>query len=266
MKNLKRIITLMTDFGLVDEYVGVMKGVICCHAPDATIIDITHNIDSHNIAQGAMILQASYPYFPHGTIHVAVVDPGVGTQRDILLVDAQSHFFIAPDNGLLTPVLTDTSQVMQVYRIPQPENVSATFHGRDVMAPLAGKLAVDRKPELYGERMAMSECTTLPLPSFTQSPAELQGVVVSADHFGNISTSIPSTALGEIGQPEDLKVCIANISINGINRTYGDVETGEFVALVNSRGFLEIGINCGNAQTTLHTKAGQEITVVIFQH
>jgi len=248
------IITLTTDFGASDGYVGTMKGVILSIAPNVTLVDITHEVAPQHIRQAAYVLHAAASYFPHGTIHLAVVDPGVGSRRRALVVRTSRGFLVGPDNGLFTLFLADEpdaecrSITNPAFMLPR---VSATFHGRDIFAPVAAHLArrLDFSAELseFGPRVSDPETLAIPKP-IQQADGNWLGQVLFADHFGNLITSITADVLANIGSVE---ILIGQILITGIKRTFADAAPGELVALVGSSGHLEISIVDGNAAQSL---------------
>jgi S-adenosyl-L-methionine hydrolase (adenosine-forming) len=235
------VITLTTDFGQRDPFVGVMKGVILGRCPQASIVDLTHEILVYWPAEAGFWLVRSFEYFPAGTVHVAVVDPGVGTARDIVALVARGHVFLAPDNGLLAPVATRSPDA-RIIRIGEGQLArfgirapSATFHGRDIFAPIAAELAAGRcRPEELG--------TPVPslVPSWVDEPdvqrGSVSGVVITIDHFGNLITNIESRLLAGLTDP----VVHAGGHVLTLRRTYGEVRPGEYLALVNSFGVLEL--------------------------
>ena len=252
------IITLTTDFGLQDEYVGVMKGVILSICPAATIVDITHGISPQNCIQAAYIIGAAYRYFPAGTIHLAVVDPGVGTGRAMLALRADGHLFLAPDNGTLSFLLQKDG--IFAVRLNRSEyflkDVSTTFHGRDVFAPAAAHLAAGVDLEAMGEPVDCGALKTLDLgrPRIC-ADGRLSGTVVWADRFGNLTTSIDAASLdaylrSKPGSAQPV-IRIGECRIAGLSSAYADAEPGRALALIGSRGYLEISVNCGNAQKDL---------------
>ena len=235
------VITLTTDFGLHDPFVAVMKGNIVRRFPGACIIDMTHEILVHWPAEAGFWLARSFEYFPRGTVHVAVVDPGVGTARDIIAVSMRGHLLLAPDNGLLAPVLAREAGAA-IVRVESAQlsrwgitRISATFHGRDIFAPLAAELAAGRcAPEALGPPADAL------VPSWVEEPevreGAIAGTVITIDHFGNLITNIDASLLGRFRAPQ--------VRLGGhtfpIRRTYGEVRPGEYLALVNSFDVLEI--------------------------
>jgi S-adenosylmethionine hydrolase len=234
------VVTITTDFGHRGPFVGTMKGVILNRFPDAKIIDLTHEAYVHWPAEAGFWLERSFRYFPSGTVHLAIVDPGVGTDRSVLLVLAEGQLFLAPDNGLLAGVIDSTDAT--VIKIDESklngialEVVSATFHGRDIFAPLAGSLASGQVvPESLGE-------PTLDfIPSLIDPPElhgrSLHGIVITSDNFGNIITNIDRRDISQFSRP----VVHAGGHDIPLLRTYGDVAPGELLALINSLNVVEI--------------------------
>jgi len=234
------VITITTDFGHQGPFVGVMKGCILTRFATARIVDLTHEIVVHWPAEAGFWLARAYRYFPAGTVHVAVVDPGVGTSRDIIIVSAAGHLFFAPDNGLLAPIVAQHADAAIVRLTPAAlsrfgiEPASATFHGRDIFAPLAAELAAGRcTAQDLGERSR-----TL-VPSWIDDPtvdANVTGLVMTIDHFGNLITNIDAPLIERFREP---RVAAGNHSFK-LRRTYGDVLPGEYLALINSFGVIEI--------------------------
>ena len=259
------IITLTTDFGASDGYVGTMKGVILSIAPDAALVDITHEIAPQNIRQAADVLHAAAPYFPRGTIHLAVVDPGVGSARRALAVRTSQGLLVGPDNGLFTPFLTDEPDAEcraitnAKYMLP---HVSATFHGRDVFAPVAAHLANGADLADLGPRITDPVMFAVPLP--TQQPdGSWLGCVLYADHFGNLITSVTEGLLQQLisGGRHSVEIVIGQQRISGIRRTFAEGVPGELVALLGSSGHLEIAVTNGNAARALNIGPDSPVTL-----
>ena len=240
---MRRIITLLTDFGLRDAYVGVMKGVILGIAPGASLVDLTHGVPPQDVRAGAFLLMTAFHFFPRGTIHVAVVDPGVGTERKIVAATAAGHAFVGPDNGVLRWAIQRAGGPDAAVSIEAPEyrlpHVSHTFHGRDVIAPAAAHLAAGAALEALGPPMA--ELAGAPFPSPKRVGADLVGEVVYVDHFGNCVTNLP---------PEAGAVEVRGTQLRR-HRTYAEGAAGEPLALVGSAGFLEIAVPGGSAAQQL---------------
>ena len=235
------VITLTTDFGQEGPFVATMKGRILSRYAEARIIDVTHEIVVHWPVEAGFWLARAYPYFPAGTVHVAVVDPGVGTERDIVAVLTDGHVFLAPDNGLLAPVLARarsaksyrlTARHLERFALGAP---SATFHGRDIFAPLAAELAAGRcqPSDLGRESHDLAIGWT---DEAEEGPHGVRGVVITIDHFGNLITNIDEGQIGKIARP----VVRAGNRAIPMRRTYGEMKPGEYLALINSFGVLEI--------------------------
>lgn len=254
------LITLLSDFGDRDEYVGVMKGVITQINATARIIDINHQIPPQNIAAARFCLMNAYPYFPKGTVHVAVVDPGVGGKRRAIAVELASGFLVAPDNGLLSGVLSQESALAAVeltndsyWYTPTP---SSTFHGRDIFAPVGAHLTNGVGIQELGTPINPATLVKLELAEFTYQQNSILGCIQYIDHFGNLVTNIP----GNCVQNKSWYVQVGDRRVRGYG-TYADGEIGEVIALIGSHGWVEIAVNSGNAQLQLQMEVGSEITV-----
>jgi S-adenosylmethionine hydrolase len=256
------VITITTDFGHQGPFVGVMKGRILSRFPDAKIIDLTHEIVVHWPAEAGFWLARSFDYFPPGSVHVAVVDPGVGTSREIVAVSAQGHVFLAPDNGLLAPIVgrhPDANIVrfnaskLARFGVSRP---SATFHGRDIFAPLAAELAAGRcKPEELGESVRSLVPAWVDEPTVDQ--LSVTGVVITIDHFGNLISNIDATLIERFRLP----LVHAGNHAFPLLRTYGDTRPGEYLALVNSFGVIEIARAEQSAAEGLGLSRGAPVVV-----
>jgi len=272
------VITLLTDFGTEDAYAGVMKGVILDRDPNATIVDITHSIEPHNIRHGAFILATSYAYFPNKSIHVAVVDPGVGSSRRGIILKVKGTMFVAPDNGVLSYVIDqlslnedsvpeqgDQPQVVRLKRgieavsITDPrfwrKPVSPTFHGRDVFAPVAAGLSLGLSPYEFGEKTEVLTVLPITRPIFIGAD-EIAGHVMHVDRFGNLVTDIRGSTL----PPGPVEIFVGNARINGITHFYE--ETERLGALIGSSGYLEISLREGSAARYLEVFTGDEVRVL----
>jgi S-adenosylmethionine hydrolase len=262
------IITLLTDFGLNDEYVGTMKGVILSVNPFATIIDITHNIDPHDIIQAAFTIKSSYKFFPKGTVHVVIVDPGVGGSRAIIAIEMAGHIFIAPDNGILT-LLVEEGNIVEIIRVDNKKfflkSISQTFHGRDIFAPVSGHISSGTKINNIGTPINKNELVKLSIPEpEISNKGELVGAIVSIDHFGNLITNIDSNCLRNFCRPDAGKkpeIRIGNSKITDLSKSYEDNGSNSPLVIIGSRGYLEIAINCGSAKDYFKAKKGDTITV-----
>lgn len=259
------IITVLTDFGLQDEYVAVMKGVLLCHCRDAQIVDISHTIAPQDIRQASQLLTNSVPYFPEESIHLAVVDPGVGSSRKILLLRVAGQWFIAPDNGLLTPFLQSTA-LQGCYELQVEEHPrSATFHGRDIMAPAAGELAAGADIAAIARPVSKDSCVVLPPPGLHISTTKIIGEVTGIDHFGNIATSISREVIEQLENfsSDRAVITLGNHCIHGIKKTYCETVPGQLLALIDSRGYLEIACNQGHAADRLAIQQSCSVTLTL---
>lgn len=264
------VITLLTDFGTADEYVGVMKGVMLSICPTVAVIDISHQIEPQDIRQAAYLIPSYFHFFPENTIHIIVVDPGVGSQRSILAVYSHKHFFIAPDNGVLTLLLSDQKSDT-IIRVDNShyflEPLSATFHGRDVFAALGGHMACGTRLETLGTRLRTQDTVHLSdLTCQVSENGELVGKIVSIDRFGNLITNIDALRLDAFCQSEASKqpqIHIGSLTISGLARTYADAAPHVPLALIGSRGYMEIAFNCGSAEKQLKARKGDLVSVTL---
>jgi S-adenosylmethionine hydrolase len=255
------VITITTDFGHKGPFAGVMRGVIISRFPEAKIVDLAHDIPAHWPPEAGFWLSRSYPYFPTGTVHVAIVDPGVGTEREILVATKDGHVFMAPDNGLLAPVLEDADRVcklasgaLEMLGIDAP---SLTFHGRDIFAPLAAELAAGRMTiDDIGEDTGDWAPGWLDEPEVTGD--RISGIVVTVDTFGNLISNIDATLIGELEHPV---VEIAGLRID-MKPTYGRASPGDYLALVNSFGVVEVARAEDSAADGLGCDRGAPIAVI----
>jgi len=262
---MKRIITLLSDFGLRDPYVAEMKGVILIICPSAKIVDITHEVEKFDIRMGAFLLAAATPYFPQGTIHVAIVDPGVGTKRRPIIVETERSVYVGPDNGLLL-LSAQKEGLKHVYHIANDrifcKEVSRTFHGRDVFAPVAAYLAKGAQASKLGK-----EISNPIKPSFAEPVlrgGKIIGEVLHIDSFGNIVTNISTVFLGKIKASEGnlLTVAVDGRSMTlKLCATYGDAPPSNPLVLIGSSNFLEVAINLGSAEEIFKTKPGGLVEV-----
>ncbi len=262
------IITLTTDFGLTDGYVGTMKGVILSIGPTAIIVDISHDIAPQDVREAAYVLYAAYPYFPQGTIHVVVVDPGVGSERRAIALRTPQATFVAPDNGVLSYVVA-RERVEEIAHLTNPRYhlspVSRTFHGRDIFAPVAAHLARGIPLAELGEPLTEIITFSLPRPQF-RPDRDIVGQVIHVDRFGNLITSIMSKDLVDHSLPGESVVQIKGQSIRGIVNTYAEVTSGKLLALIGSEGHLEISVSGGSASQTLEAKVGDKVLLEVEDH
>jgi S-adenosyl-L-methionine hydrolase (adenosine-forming) len=255
------IITLTTDFGLSDPFVGIMKGVILGIAPEAQIVDITHDIHAYDITEAAFIVNSSYAYFPDGTIHVVVIDPGVGSARRPIAAFAKDQCFVAPDNGVLSFVLhhQPSDPIPSVYHIRNKSlfqnPVSHTFHGRDIFAPTAAHLSRGTPIESVGERIV--DFINKPLPKARpRGENRLLATVLRIDRFGNLITNLRRSDLHS-----DFIIRIAGLDVTRLCHSFAEADPGEFFAFEGSTGYIEIALDQGSAAARLSVKRGAEIEV-----
>jgi hypothetical protein len=261
--NQNRILTLTSDFGLSDVYVGVMKGAIAQIDPTISVVDLTHQISPQNIAAARFCLMNAYLYFPKRTVHVAVVDPGVGSTRRAIAVEFAAGFLVGPDNGLFSGVLSQSPAVTAVeltnpdyWRTPHP---AATFHGRDIFAPVGAHLASGVPLKELGREIDLATLVQLNLPQLTFTTTEIAGCIQYIDRFGNLITNIPGTHV----QGKNWTANVAGQTILG-RETYSDSPVGSAISLVGSHGWIEIAINCGNAQMQLKQDWGARVQIVVY--
>jgi S-adenosylmethionine hydrolase len=255
------IITLTTDFGTADWFVGSMKGVILGINPQATIVDITHEIPAGDVRGGAFALAVSYKCFPRLTVHCAVVDPGVGSERVAIAAKTADYWFVGPDNGVLSFALAH-EKVVEVRRLDNDvlfhQPVSNTFHGRDIFAPVAARLTQGIIVDSLGEEL--QEYASLPWPAPKLADVGLRGEIIHVDHFGNAITTIDQPALAKLGQ-RAWRVCTKGRELGELRNFYQEVPAGEPLAILGSSGFLEIAVNGGHAARTLGLKFGDTVEV-----
>lgn len=259
------IITLTTDYGTNDHLVGTLKGVILKINPEATIIDITHSVAPFDLLDGALTIGSAYSYFPPRTIHVVVVDPGVGTERRPLLVTAGNQYFIAPDNGVLSLVYEREKDL--IVRHANAEHyylqpLSKTFHGRDVFAPVAAWLSKGWQPASMGEDIADFKRFALPRPKAAEGT--LKGIVMRVDAFGNLVTNFRAEDLPETSAEDaetTINLQIGDKQVSRLVSTFARGNAGEPIAYVGSSGYVEIAINKGNASRTLGIGRGTPVVL-----
>lgn len=263
----KPIITLLTDFGLSDHYVGCMKGVILGIHPDVEIVDITHEVKPHDIHEGAFLLRSCYRYFPPRTIHVAIVDPSVGPHRRPIIATVGEHIYLAPDNGILSYIYEEgeVSQVIHVtashYFLP---TISHTFHGRDLFAPVAAWISRGIELEKFGD--PVTDFTRFQMPRIKQvNPKILQGNVLHVDKFGNLITNFTEKEIprGESGETALAKVLVARREVTSVRTSYADGSPGEIFVVLGSTGFYEIVMNKSSAAERLAVGRGAEVGAVL---
>ena len=257
------IITLTTDFGTGDYFVGAMKGVILSINPDVTIVDITHNVLPHDVLDGALAIGQAYNYFPPKTVHVVVVDPGVGTTRRPLLVAGDQHYFIGPDNGVFSSVY-DQSEALHVWNVISEhyfrQPVSNTFHGRDVFAPVAAWLTKSWQTSAFGE--AITDFVRFAMPKPKVNGNTVKGVVLRVDHFGNLITNLTPADVPALASADGkFTIKAGNGQITRMVSTFSQAAPGEAVGVIGSTGRLEIAMNKGSASKALGAARGAEVAV-----
>ena len=257
------IITLTTDYGTNDHLVGTLKGVILKISPDATIVDISHDVTPYDLLDGALTIGSSYSYFPARTIHVVVVDPGVGTERRPLLVTGDSQYFVAPDNGVLSLVYEREENVLVRHANVEHyylEPVSKTFHGRDVFAPVAAWLSKGSQASSMGEEITDYKKFSMPKPR--TGDGFTKGVVLRVDSFGNIITNFRAEDLPAVAlENGSVQFTVGTHSVTKLVDTFAKGGPGEAFAYIGSSGFVEIGINRGNAAKSLGIGRGMHVTL-----
>jgi S-adenosylmethionine hydrolase len=262
------LITLLTDFGLRDGYVAIMKGVILGIAPHARFVDITHEVTPQAIDEASFLLQSAYPYFPRGTVHLAVVDPGVGSDRRPLAVATSEGYFVGPDNGLLAPIVDQARRrrdgPVTVVELTEPRywlpEISATFHGRDIFAPVAAHLVAGVPIEALGRPLDDIRPSSVEKPR-PVSQAIVEARIVHVDRFGNCVTNVTLSDLQAFGLGDTLIVRIGAEHIRGLYRAYSLAPVGVPVALIGSSGHLELAVPNGSATKTLGVTTGDRLLV-----
>ena len=253
------IVTLLTDFGLTDPFVGIMHGVLLKRHADFKIVDLTHGIEPQNIHQAAFWIAASYRDFPEGTVHVVVVDPGVGSDRRAIIAELDGHYFVAPDNGVLDLVVREAEQVEIRALRTWPlnlERVSKTFHGRDIFAPAAAEIGSGR---LWMSELGqvIEDYDRLDVSDPVREGDSIRGQIFTLDHFGNVFSNIPHELYRDLNEPE----IHVGALVLPLKETYAEVPSGTALALTNSFDRLEIAVRDGHAQSQLQLDIGQAIEI-----
>lgn len=253
------ILTLLTDFGRADGYVAAMKGTALSISPTLRLVDITHDVPPQDIFRAALILKQVAPTFPAGTVHVVVVDPGVGTERRPLVVESGDHYFVGPDNGVLTLAAVAPRRAYHITnRELMLQPLSHTFHGRDIFAPTGAHLASSTDLEDVGA--VVDDITEIPLPRPTLDNGTITGEVIYADQYGNLMININEDHLAGLA-PETMTLNVSGISIEAMQKTYGDVRIGELVFYIGSTGYLEVARREGNARHYLGAPRGSQVVL-----
>jgi hypothetical protein len=253
-----RLITLTTDFGTRDGFVAQMKGVILGINPRARLIDVTHDLEPFSVLEGALVLKGISPHLPSGTIHVAVVDPGVGSKRRGIVLRTEEQTYVGPDNGLFSLIMSGNGTCIMReiqnsdYMLPEPH---PTFHGRDIFAPVAAHLSTGKPFDEVGP--LVRDPIMLSIPPAKENAAGLEGAVIYVDRFGNLTSNIDKARLTRtVGS-----VCVGSVTIQGLRRFFGEVPEGEAMALINSFGLLEIAVNQDNAAQVLGIGKNEPVRV-----
>ena len=267
----QRIVTLLTDFGMQDVYVGVMKGAIACINPQLTTIDLTHEIPPQNITAARFCLLNAYSYFPPHTVHIAVVDPGVGSQRRGVAIELAGGFLVGPDNGLFSGILEQHSAIAEptrrviaaveltnshYWRSPNP---STTFHGRDIFAPVGAHLASGVNISQLGKAIDPDSLVKLPHPQLEFRESLISGLIQYVDGFGNLISNIPGNLVAE----GSWAIVLGDRLINS-ETTYSDVAVGQAVTFIGSHGWVEVAVNQGSAREKLQLSFNDKLTVKLF--
>ena len=258
----RRIVTLLTDFGTKDPYVASMKGVILGINSGCTLIDISHEVSRHDIREGALILANAYSTFPKGTIHLAVVDPGVGSARKVILLVTKNYFFVGPDNGLLS-LAAEKDGVKKAIVLSNRNffrpSVSSTFHGRDIFAPVAGYLSTGIEPESLGR--VVRSWVKFGFGKAQIVKGDLMGEIAHIDAFGNIITNVSQQDLNHFAKKRAIVISIGPRVIRGLKKGYWEAKKGELLALIGSGDFLEISVREGNAQKVLKSRRSDRVRI-----
>ncbi len=254
-----KIVTLTTDFGQAGGYVGAVKGVLLKINPLLRIVDVTHEISCFDILEGALVLDSFYRFFPKGTIHLVVVDPGVGGKRKGVLIKTDDYFFIGPDNGIFTFVY-DQEKVREMVNLTNPEyflgKPSSTFHARDILAPISAYLSLGVKPGEFGR--TTKDCYKLKLHTPICTKDSLTGEIIHIDRFGNLITNLSPDFISD---ERRVQIKVKNKKINHLSRFYEEEKKGKLVALIGSSKLLEIAINQGSAQRFLKAETGDKVKI-----
>lgn len=260
-----RLVTLTTDFGTSDHYVGTMKGVVYKINASALVVDISHAVQSYDVLDGALTIAQAYSYFPSETIHVVVVDPGVGSARRPILARTENYFFVAPDNGVLSLVLEREQRVAVRHISSQhyfSQPVSQTFHGRDIFAAVAGWLSKGVEFSKFGDEISDYVRFRIPAPKRAEN-GQIQAVVLKVDKFGNLVTNITPQHIPQLfaPQPPPFKILIGKHEVTTVRSSYADGPSGEIFGILGSMGFLEISTNRDSAARMLGASKGAEIVL-----
>lgn len=260
---MSQIITLTTDFGLQDHYVGVLKAILLRISPDSRLVDISHEIPPQDVMAGAWVVRNAATSFPEGTVHLVVVDPGVGTERRSVVVEMGDQLFVGPDNGIFSLLAEEAPyRAFEIGRkdLYEPK-LSNTFHGRDLFAPVAAHLANGLPIDEVGTEV--SELITYRWARPIADGAGIQGWVVHIDRFGNLVTNIPDDLIQSAIGSQNMKIYVGNTILKEFSRSFGSVEEGDPVAYIGSSDMLEVAINKGDASQMLGVQKGAQVSIVI---
>ncbi len=263
------LVTLITDFGLSDEYVGVLKGVILSHNADIRIVDISHLVPAQDIPTASHLLARSYVFFPPGSVHLVIVDPGVGSDRPLLAIHSDAHYFVGPDNGIFTPIIKAANS-LSIHRITESSlflhRVSNTFHGRDIMAPVAAQLATGLEIDRVGAKVTPEDCLLVSPGSCSVIEGVLHGEITHVDKFGNLCTNISRNEVERFSGEKNILIQIGEdggFSVDTVCTSYAGQTKGAILALYDSHDFLEIAENMGNASQRLRASTGCRILLFL---
>ncbi len=260
---MRNIVTLTTDFGLQDYYVSAMKAVMLGIAPEVRFVDISHEVPDQDIMAGSWVLQNSAPFFPSNSVHLVVIDPGVGTDRNPIALKVDDQYYVGPDNGIFSLLTEDKD--FEAVRLTNErywqENPSNTFHGRDIFAPVAAHLSNGVKLSELGE--PLNELKTYRWASPIADKDGLQGWIIHIDKFGNLITNLPQSLIDDVIGDRTVKIYVGNMILDELVSTFGSVPEGEPAAYIGSSGMLEIGINKGDAAEMMSVKKGAQISLVL---
>lgn len=254
------IITLLTDFGMKDPYVAMMKGVILSINPNARLVDISHQVRAGSILQAAGIIRETFKYFPNGTVHVAVVDPGVGGPRRHLGMETANHLFVGPDNGIFWPMFREFEASKAVHLMETKffhSKVSWTFHGREIFSPVAAHLSLGVALEEMGP--ILDDPMSLEFPEPQEKDGVLFGQIIRVDNFGNLITNVSARTLSNFLRKDTPVIKLGNLTITRLSHTYSDAMEGQPLALINSSDWLEIAVNLGRASEYAGLDSGEMV-------
>ncbi len=260
----QRVVAFLSDFGNQDAFAGIVKGVVLRISPGVACVDITHEINPQNILQAAFILAQSYTFFPRGTVFMAIIDPGVGSQRKALLIKTKNYYFIGPDNGILS-LAARADTIQKIIHLTNKKyflkEVSSTFHGRDIFAPVCGWLIQGIPMNLFGE--TLRNITVLELPAVKKTKVRLEGEIIFIDRFGNCTTNISCKSFFLFLGQRQFKATVGNCKISKFFRSYDQGGMDEFFFIPGSFGFVEVAKKNSHAQSLGNVHLGQRVTIIV---